>query len=417
MQRRLAMICALSLALIFALSLTSCVGWLGGASSHEPEEAPAGLSPQARALVQAAYADVEPGRLMDYHTHLVGLGTDSDAFVHPHMRSWWHPIARLKFAVYASAAGIDDFDLADQQFVERLSRLVRAIPRHGRHLLLAFDRNHDTDGEPDLEFSEFYTPNAYAFRVAEAHPDLFAPALSIHPYREDAVEQLKHWAGRGARVIKWLPNAMGIDPADPRVDPFYAAMIEHDMILLTHAGEEAAVDADEAQKLGNPLRLRRPLDLGVTVVVAHCASLGTNEDLDDPELTERDNFELFLRLMDEQRYEGLLFGEISAMTQANRLPQPLATMLHRTDLHPRLINGSDYPLPAVNVVIRTGALEDDGFLSEAECELLNEIYDFNPLMFDYVLKRTVRAPETGEAFAPEVFLEHPELVVFRPPAG
>ncbi|MFT7463257.1 MAG: putative TIM-barrel fold metal-dependent hydrolase [Pseudohongiellaceae bacterium] len=414
MKRLLALTCAL--ALICAVSLTGCVSWLGGASSREPEEAPAGLSAEARALVQAAYADVEPEQLMDYHTHLVGLGTDSDAFVHPHMQSWWHPIARLKFAVYASAARIEDLERADQQFVERLTRLVRAIPRHGRHLLLGFDRNHDTDGEPDLELSEFYTPNAYAFRVAEGHPDLFVPAISIHPYREDAVEQLELWAARGARVIKWLPNAMGIDPADSRVDPFYAAMLKHDMILLTHAGEERAVDADEAQKLGNPLRLRRPLDLGVTVVVAHCASLGTNEDLDDPELLERDNLELFLRLMDEPRYEGLLFGEISALTQANRLPQALAALLRRTDLHPRLVNGSDYPLPAVNVVIRMGALEGGGFLSEVEAELLEEIYDFNPLMFDYVLKRTVRAPDTGEAFAPEVFLEHPKLVVFRPSA-
>ena len=35
--------------------------------------------------------------------------------------------------------------------------------------------------------------------------------------------------------------------------------------------------------------------------------------------------------------------------------------------------------------------------------LLHEIYDYNPLLFDFVLKRPLRAPQTGERFAAEVF--------------
>ena len=56
---------------------------------------------------------------------------------------------------------------------------------------------------------------------------------------------------------------------------------------------------------------------------------------------------------DDKKYEGLVFGEISAMTQFNRCGTPLTTILEREDLHDRLVNGSDYPLPAVNVLIRT----------------------------------------------------------------
>ena len=51
--------------------------------------------------------------------------------------------------------------------------------------------------------------------------------------------------------------------------------------------------------------------------------------------------------MDEPRYEGLLFGDISAMTQLNRIGPALDTVLERDDWHDRLINGSDYPLPGV----------------------------------------------------------------------
>jgi mannonate dehydratase len=83
-------------------------------------------------------------------------------------------------------------------------------------------------------------------------------------------------------------------------------------------------------------------------------------------------------------------------------------MIERQDLHSRLVNGSDYPLPAINVVIWTSSLASDGFITADERLLLNEIYDVNPLLFDYVLKRTLRHPETGDRFPPGVFLEHPE---------
>src|SRR5436190_12138921 len=166
---------------------------------------------------------------------------------------------------------------------------------------------------------------------------------------------------------------MGVDPSDPQCDSFYQKIKELDLILLSHGGEEKAVEAEEDQKLGNPLLLRRPLDHGVKVIIAHCAGLGDNEDLDDPQRKRVPNFDLFLRLMDEKRYEGLLFADISAMTQYNRTGTSLTTILRRQDLHERLVNGSDYPLPAINVVIRTGALVKQGYITREERACLNEI--------------------------------------------
>src|SRR4029453_15298576 len=145
-----------------------------------------------------------------------------------------------------------------------------------------------------------------------------------------------------------------------------------DLILLSHGGEEKAVEAEEDQKLGNPLLLRRPLDHGVKVIVAHCAGLGTNEDLDSKDRKVVDNFDLFLRLMDEKRYEGLVFGELSAMTQFNRAGKPLRTMLAREGLHERRGTASDYPLPAVNLLIRTRPLVKQGYISGDEAESLKE---------------------------------------------
>ena len=378
---------------------------IGGAFTKQPEELNSKLSTKSSDLIKRAFDDVDPEKLIDHHVHIAGLGVGgTNAFVNPKMLSWRHPFHRLKLKVYMSSAGVSDEHNADPQAAARLASLVKSIKDHGKHRLLAFDKNYRKDGSVNLEKTEFYVPNEYVFELAERYPDLFVPNISVNPYRPDAIEELEKWARRGARIVKWLPNAMGIDPSDPKCDSFYQKMKELDLILLSHGGEEKAVEADEDQKLGNPLLLRRALDHGVKVIVAHCAGLGTNEDLDSPDRKQIDNFDLFLRLMDEKRYEGLVFGEISAMTQFNRSGKPLRTVLAREDLHERFVNGSDYPLPAVNLLIRTRPLVKQGYINNSEAESLKEIYDYNPLLFDFVLKRTLRLPGTSRAFPASIFM-------------
>jgi len=384
--------------------------YLGGALSRRPEELSQGLSTPAADLMKRAFDDVDPRRLVDYHTHVVGVGAGGTGnLVNPAMRSRRRPLKYLKFLVYLSAAGIKDLENADREFVLRLADQARHIADHGKYRLLAFDKHYTADGTVNAEKTEFYTANEHVFNLAAEFPDLFLPTMSVHPYRADALEELARWAGRGVKVVKWLPNAMGIDPSDPRCDPFYRSMRELGVVLLSHAGEEKAVEAEEDQRLGNPLHLRRPLDHGVKVIAAHCAGLGENPDLDHPDRRLVPNFQLFMRLMEQKRYEGLLFGDISAMTQRNRLGVPLTTILERTDLHARLVNGSDYPLPAINIVISTGALARAGYITRAERTGLNEIYDYNPLLFDFVLKRRLKVPGAGQRLPASVFMANPVL--------
>jgi uncharacterized protein len=385
---------------------------IGGAFRRQPEELKDRLSKKAADLVKRAYDDIDPHRLIDYHTHIAGIGTgDSNTFVNAKMLSWAHPFHHLKFKVYLSAGGVKDVENADAEMIERLVNLVTHIEQHGKHRLLAFDKHYTRDGSVNLAKTEFYVPNEYVFALAEQYPELFVPNISVHPYRSDALPELEKWASRGARIVKWLPNAMGIDPSDPLCDPFYQKMRELNLILLSHGGEEKAVEAKEDQKLGNPLLLRRALDHGVKVIVAHCAGLGLNQDLDSREKELRPNFELFMRLMNEKRYEGLVFGEISAMTQFNRIGNQLTTILSREDLHERIVNGSDYPLPAVNVLIRTRPLVKEGYINEDQRESLKEIYDYNPLLFDFVLKRTLRLPGTEKRLPASVFMTNAALGV------
>lgn len=398
------------LSLCAVVFLSAClVDRFGGAFSKQPEELEQSASEPARKLVERAFDGISPERVVDYHTHMLALGTSvSDAFVNPKMLSGLS-IERLKFRVYVSATGIKDLANADVEYVARLLRLARSAAPHGKFRILAFDKHYNADGSADLGKTNMYVPNRYVVELSQKYPEVFLPVISVHPYRADALQELEKWAKAGVKYVKWLPNAMGMDPANPVIVPFYRKMKEHQMILLSHAGEEQAVEAEEDQRLGNPLLLRKPLDLGLRVIIAHAASLGACEDLDSGKSEKKTCFDLFLRMMDEPKYNSLLFGEISAMLQFNRMPVPFETLLRRPDLHPRLVNGSDYPLPAINALIWTRSLARDGFITAEERESLNEIYDYNPLLFDFVLKRTIRHPQTKQRLAASVFMANPGL--------
>ena len=389
------------------LTLVACVAafkMAGGAFTQQPAAAKEGMSPAAKALIEAAFEGLPGRRYDDLHVHLLTLGTSAEeGFVNPVMQDPANPIAYAKYQLYLSASGIDDEAQADAQYFERLDDQAAHINGAPRLYLLAFDQRYRPDGSVDIEHSEFHTPNAYAFELARRDPARYEAVMSVHPYRADALEALERWAGQGGRLVKWLPNAMGIDPADPALDPYYDKMRALGLTLLTHAGEEQAVEAEADQALGNPLRLRRALDRGVKVIVAHCASLGEDEDLDDPARPRVSSFDLWLRLMEEPRYEGLVFGEISGTTQFNRLGRPLRELLSRAELHHRLVYASDYPLPGINALIRTWDLEQEGYLDSDERAALNEIYDYNPLLYDFVLKRTMHHPESGARFPAQVF--------------
>ncbi len=283
------------------------------------------------------------------------------------------------------------------------SAVIRSRVRPGvKVMLLAFDHHVRPDGAVDPEHSTFHIPDPYTAQVARAHPDYFEWAASIHPYRADSVAALESAKKLGARAVKWLPAAMGIDPSSKQCDPFYAALRRLDLPLIAHAGMERAVRGEGYQQLGNPLRFRRPLDHGVRVVIAHCASLGTDIDLDKgPNGPQVSSFSLFTRLMEEARYEKLLYGDISAMTQLNRVGPALATVIERTEWHPRLLNGSDYPLPGVMPLFSLEYMVEHRYISAEAARVLSEVRRHNALLFDLALKRNLRV--NGKSFSASVF--------------
>ncbi len=354
-------------------------------------------------LVQAAWEGVDPAQVWDCHVHLGGVGDGaSGIWINPDMDSVFHPIQYVQKKFYLNASCADQPGQIDASYLRRLMVLQDGLVQGSRLMLLALDYYYLENGQRAPELSAFYTPNTYAGRIAERYPDRFEWIASIHPYREDGIDALESAVKAGARAVKWLPPAMGMDPASPKCDPFYAALVRLDVPLLTHAGGELAVHGSAAQTLGNPLRLRRPLEHGVRVIVAHCASLGANPDIDKgahgPKVK---NFDLFARLMDEARYHGRLYGEISAMPQINRMGRALETVIRRTEWHSRVINGSDYPLPGVMPLFSLKRMVEKRYITVGEAAIMSEIRRYNPLLFDFLLKRHLKVK--GNRFATEVF--------------
>ena len=354
-------------------------------------------------VVQAAWEGIDPALMWDCHVHLVGTGdSGSGIWVNPEMESLLHPIQFTQFKFYLNSSCTDEAENVDDEFIARLRLLQLGLHPDSRFMLLAFDYRYDENGVLDKQKSQFYVPNAYAAKVHQTYPETFEWIASIHPYREDSVETLEWAVANGARAIKWLPGAMGMDPSSKRCDRFYDALKKHNMPLLSHAGAEYAVGVAETRHLNHPLLLRYPLDQGVKVIIAHCASLGSGPDLDIGPKGKKHRFiEFFSRLMADKNYQDLLFADISAITQVTRKLDTIKTIFEHDEWHGRLINGSDYPLPGVMPLFSLSRYVKAGYLQGGEVELLSQIRRYNPLLFDFVLKRSLII--NGHKLADRVF--------------
>ena len=349
-------------------------------------------------LMQQIWVDIDVAQVWDCHVHLVGTGdTKSGAWFNPYMDSVWHPILKTQKHFYMNG-GCATASNIDHSYVARLAQITSEMPAGFKSMLFAFDWFRDAKGRPIKEQSIFHIPNEYAANTASEHSHIFEWVCSIHPYRPDAIDTLEAAKAQGARAIKWLPSGMGIDPANPKCDTFYKKAAQLNMPIISHTGAESAVQGGE-QAYGNPLRMRRALDNGVRVVLAHCASEGYDEDTDNGNKRVK-SIDLFTRIMDTPDYKTLALGEISALTLINHAAA-IKPILQRTDWHNRLLNGSDYPLPGIFPLINTAQLAKMDLLKPEHLPFLQQVKAYNPLMFDFAVKRLIQVDGIG--FSKQVF--------------
>jgi predicted TIM-barrel fold metal-dependent hydrolase len=357
-------------------------------------------------LILSAWAGIDPAQVWDCHAHIAGTGDGGSGIViSEEMQSILHPMQYAQRLFFLNAGCAHDAPgRVDQSYVERMHNLIEGMRPGFKMMLFAFDWAHDEGGKALPKQTAFYVPNGYARDLARRYPAQFEWVASIHPYRPDAIEALEQAKAEGARAVKWLPPAMGIDPDSARCDACYRALVRLNLPLITHAGEEKAVHGANRPAFGNPLRLRRALDAGVRVVIAHCATTGEDADLDHGG-RQVPSFELFSRMMDNPDHRKHLFADISAITQRNRSMSVIRTIIEREDWHSRLLNGSDYPLPGVMPLFAPAEFAKAGMLAEAAVPALVELHAHNPLLFDFVLKRHLSI--NGRRLSPRIFETRP----------
>ncbi|RJQ16236.1 MAG: metal-dependent hydrolase [Nitrospiraceae bacterium] len=309
--------------------------------------------------------------IIDMHVHAAGIGAGSECFISERMRS------SLKYKVFLRSFGVTEKEVmehGDEIIIRKLSEQLSRSEYVRAAVVLAMDGAVDSQGKLDPENTEFYVPGEYVAREVQKYNNLYYGA-SINPYRPDAINRLDAAAEQGAVLVKWLPAIQHIDPADKRLIPFYLRMKELGMPLLTHTGDEHSF-TKARNELSDPKRLELPLSLGVTVIAAHMATTGKNGG--------EENIDRLLSMF--SAYPNL-YADLSSLTQINKM-RYLRKVLRHTEVHGRLLYGTDMPLPQTGIaspVFHTFKLSPR--------ELISILQTDNPWDKDVALKRSIGFPE------------------------
>jgi hypothetical protein len=304
---------------------------------------------------------------VDMHVHIVGTGAGGTG-CWLRVKGWHWPLAAFmtRHIGLSRKAFSGDFD---RLYAERLLELVRGSSLEAA-VILAHDEVYDEHGQK-MNFGSFCVPNDYVLGLAEEHPE-FIPAVSIHPARGDALEELERCVARGAAIMKCLPNCHNIDCANPRYTKFWEKMAEAGLPLLAHTGGEHTVPVIR-KDFSDPRILRRPLEIGVTVVAAHCATKSG--------LTDREYFHVWAEML---REFPNLYGDSSAFNvpiRGRHIPECV-----KEPIVSRMLHGSDFPVPVFGHWAWMQRFV--GWDDFRRCERLN-----NVLEKDYQLKRAMGFPD------------------------
>lgn len=315
---------------------------------------------------------------IDAHVHILGVDEAlHKCFIAPKKKRG--PVAwYLKRAVGVTGRASDElFDIA---YVDHLADLVRGARHLDRALVFAMDGLYDAGGRLDPR-TEAVTSNEWVIESVARHPDLFLFGASIHPARPDALDELDRCAEAGAVCVKWVPPSQGIDPSDKRYTKFYERMLEHGLVLTSHTGYEHSVFVVD-QSLGDPDRLRLPLDIGLTVVAGHAGTSGFYHRVE--------YFSKMAPLV--EKYERF-FADTSAIPNPVRFTY--LERLLRPPVRDRLIQGTDYPVPSTPVLWPRAL----GLSGALKAQLVR-----NPFDRDYLAKAAAGFPAEHFYRAHDIFL-------------
>lgn len=267
--------------------------------------------------------------ILDVHVHVASLDTArTGCLMSPALcRSVLFRLIFWKLGIRADAPPEE----ADRKLDQVFRTQVDNAPSCERFAILALDAVHDERGERLESLTRYVVSNDFVLARAAADRRL-VPAVSIHPYRKDALDELDRCRALGARLVKWIPNSQGFPPDDSRILPFYRKAAALGIPLLVHTGPEYSLGCLE-QRFGDPERLRPALDAGCVVIAAHGGG---------PEWRNLGRpYRPFLAML---RKHPNLYADTSAMCLLTRR-RWLLKLLKEEGAAEKLVHGSDCPIP------------------------------------------------------------------------
>jgi len=269
-------------------------------------------------------------KIIDIHAHAFSVDTEeTGCFISKKLMN------SISFRVISRFFGIkrsDPLKKIEEKINDKTDNLLKTLNVVDHVVLLAFDGIYDVNGLFDKENTHFYISNDHVRGLSQKYEKVLYGA-SVNPNRRDALEELERVIRDGAALIKWLPNTHGICTDDESCVDFYKMLAKNKIPLLVHTGNEYALNTID-QNLGDFKKLEPALKEGVMVIAAHCGGIAMEH--------QSGEFDALIGFMKD--FDNF-YIDTSAMFLLNKRVL-LYKLARRTDIHHKIVYGSDWPVPS-----------------------------------------------------------------------
>jgi hypothetical protein len=309
---------------------------------------------------------------MDMHFHVVGRGNDisqvdENIFFYPEDNNTLLTRELYKLVEKSLGEAGADFDQSGTIDTNEYFNLVYQSLSTSQEIdgvvLLGLDALYDPEsGRLDEVNTDLWVSNRFlAKRVKELNDRLmnetdlekrFFWGASVSLNRKDWREEMEFVVNDpNAVLMKLIPSVQHIDLRDPRHKDYYESLAKNHLPLLCHVGPEYSFpEGIREGKRDNFRFLDKPLEYGVTVIAAHCATPVFPIDKD-----ETKEFGAFMRSANSGS-KIQLWGDTSAFSLLTRIP--ILEEILETFPPEWLVHGSDFPIPIEGWVHMPGLTYD-----------------------------------------------------------
>lgn len=296
---------------------------------------------------------------IDAHFHVIGDGrkldnVDRDVYFYPGDNNVW--LTKLLYNTVEKdllQMGVDldeNGRISTAEYLELTYRLLKSSEEIDGIVLLALDALYSPEtGDLDERRTDLWVTNRFlASKIDELNERLarenshkrFFFGASVSPNRKDWEAEVRYVIEKtDAVLLKVIPSVQHIKLDDERNVPFYDYLASAGLPLLCHVGPEYAFPEGMREKqLDNFKFLERPLERGVTIIAAHCATPVIP-------IVEKEAMRQFVSMMKAANAGAKvkLWADTSALSLAIRifwLKEIVNTFPSQW-----LIHGSDFPIP------------------------------------------------------------------------